>query len=60
MSEKLTIRQLQEYLYGYSLRLQTLPVRNSVDANTYELFDNLARESHYMFSYIIDYLEQNQ
>lgn len=60
MSEKLTIEQLREYLDGSSLRLQTLPERDSVDTDTYELFDNLAKEYHYMFSYIIDYLAQSQ
>lgn len=60
MSDKLTIDQLRKCLEDSSYRLQTLAEQNLVDPATYRLFDNLSREHHCMFSYIIDYLDQNQ
>ena len=59
MPETLTIEKLREYLNDSSLRLQKLSQRNQVTPETDFLFDKLAQEYCYMFSCIIDYLEQN-
>ncbi|MEY8279260.1 hypothetical protein [Blautia marasmi] len=58
--EKLTIEQLERFLEDSAYRLQSLPERDAVDSDTDRLFDALAKEHHHMFSYIIDYLTQNQ
>lgn len=59
MPETLTIEKLREYLEDSAGRLQKLPQRDQVTPETDMLFDRLAQEYCYMFSYIIDYLEQN-
>ncbi len=59
MSENLTIEKLRELLSDSGNLLQTLPERRHVSSETDALFDKLAQEYYYMFSYIIDYLDQN-
>ena len=60
MSEKITIEKLRELLNESSYRLQKLREHQTVYSDTYRLFDELAKEHHYMFSYVIDYLNQNR
>lgn len=57
--DKLSISQLRELLEQSAERLQKLPQRNLVDCDVDMLFDKLAQEYNYMFSYIIDCLDQN-
>lgn len=60
MSEPLTIPELRKLLNDSAYRLQTFPGLKDVDSDTARLFDKLAQETNYMFSYIIDYLDQNR
>lgn len=58
--DQFTINDLRELLMDSTGRLQKLPERQKVSPETDILFDHLAQEYCYMFSYIIDYLEQNR
>ena len=60
MEEPLTTDKLRDYLESSAYRLQTMSQKYQGAPDAYELFDKLAQEYNYMFSYIIDYLEQNQ
>mgnify|MGYP006891359071 CR=1 FL=1 len=60
MEEPLTTDKLRDYLESSAYRLQTMSQKYQGTPDAYELFDKLAQEYNYMFSYIIDYLEQNQ
>lgn len=60
MEEPLTTDKLRDYLESSAYRLQTMSQKYQGTPYAYELFDKLAQEYNYMFSYIIDYLEQNQ
>ena len=60
MQEKLTIGILREHLDDYSAHLQKFASESSASNDSLQLFDELAKYHHYMFSEIIDYLEQNQ
>lgn len=59
MTRNITIDKLREYLNDSSARLQTLFSKTNTSVDI-DLLDELAKEYHYMFSTIIDYLEQLQ
>lgn len=56
--EKISIRDLHEHLGDYSLAIQKMLIDESVPSEYQYLLDTIARYNHYMFSEIIDYLEQ--
>ncbi len=60
MSEKITIDMLREHLNDYSAHLQKFTTQMNAPESTKYFFDELAKYHHYMFSEIIDYLDQQK
>lgn len=60
MSEKITIDMLREHLDSYSAYLQKFAMQANAPEATKYFFDELAKYQHYMFSEIIDYLDQQK
>lgn len=60
MDEKVTLSTLRDQLDLYSSHLQRFASGLDPSSDAFRLFDELARHSFYMYSYIIDYLENNQ
>ena len=58
MKKELTIDDLREHLDDYSAHLQKFALESAVNENTKQLFDELDKYHHYMFSEIIEYLAQ--
>ena len=56
--EKITINDLREHLDYYSAEFQKMTSDPSISPEYQSLFDTLSRNCHYMFSEIIDYLDQ--
>lgn len=58
MSEQITLDDLSKYLEQFSFQTQAFAQSSQADEDAKLLYDNLAQQCHYMFSYIIDYLKQ--
>jgi hypothetical protein len=56
--EKITTNDLREHLDHYSAEFQKMINDPSIPPEYQSLFDTLSRNCHYMFSEIIDYLNQ--
>jgi hypothetical protein len=56
--EKITLNDLREHLDHYSAEFQKMTSDPSIPPEYRSLFDTLSRNCHYMFSEIIDYLNQ--